>query len=303
MHKVAILLTGQLRTWRLCRNLVDRLKKTYNVDIFMSIDRNNILQHEHKNSNNNTEIMEIIEAIGHYKPIDHFVLENYNETEFIKNINKHKNIYTPTNDTNMIINFNENGELIFDKLYSIDGCTENKEEESTNKYKILGEQYYTVFKAYEMLEKHINKTNVSYDIIIRLRFDQFIWNNDNINNYNLDFKDNNIIYNNDNIDKCNNMVINIVLDCGEYNTINVFGGGYYKNYAYINDQFWCHKTDLIERMKLFYIEMPNIINRCKDIFFPEYGCWIEHFFCNYIVQNNINIKRSCLNGFFVRQIL
>jgi len=303
MHKVAILLTGQLRTWKLCRNLVDRIKNTYDVDIFMSIDQNNMLQHEHKNNNNNTEIMEIMEAIEYYKPIDYYVLENYNETEFIKNINKHKNIYTLTNDTNMMINFNENKELIFDKLYSIDSCTKKKENECTKKYKILGEQYYTVFKAYEMLEKYINKANISYDIIIRLRFDQFIWNNDNICNYNLDYKDNNIIYNNDNIDKCNNIDISIVLDCGEYNTIHVFGGGYYKNYAYINDQFWCHKADLIERMKLFYIEMPNIINKCKDIFFPEYGCWIEHFFCNYIVQNNINIKRSCLNGIFVRQIL
>jgi hypothetical protein len=301
MVKVAILLTGQLRTWKLCRNLVDKLKDIYNVDIFMSINRNNILQNEHKNSNIDTEIKEIIEAIDYYKPIDYSILENYNETEFIKNINKHKTIYTPINDINMIKYFNENEELIFDKLYSTDGCIKHTSDESTNVYKLLGEQYYTVFKAYEMLEKYINKTNILYDIIIRLRFDQFIWNNDCIDEYNLDFKDNNIIYNNANIDRCKNTHINIILDHGDYNTINVFGGGYYKNYAYINDQFWSHKADLIEKMKLFYIDMPNIINKCKDVFYPEYGCWIEHFLCNYIIQNNINIKRSCLKGVFVRQ--
>lgn len=301
MKKIAILLTGQLRTWKLCCNLVDVLRKKYDADIFLSIDRNNLLQHEHMNYHSYEETSEVNDAISYYKPINYFISHNYDETDFIKNINNQKIVYIPTKDIKINVSFNINKELIFEQLYSTDFCKKDIINEDTKKYKILGEQYYMVYKAYEMLEKYISDTNINYDIIIRLRFDQFIYNDtSSITEYNLDMKDNNIIYNTSNIEKCKNAYIDISLDNGENNTIHIFGGGYYKHYAYLNDQFWYHKPDLIERMKLFYIELPNVINKCSKLFFPWHGCWIEHFFCNYIVDNNIKIKKSCLNGLFIR---
>ena len=46
--KIALLLTGQLRTWKMTRYLVDNIKQNYDTDVFLSIDKNNDIQHEHK---------------------------------------------------------------------------------------------------------------------------------------------------------------------------------------------------------------------------------------------------------------
>jgi len=63
-----------------------------------------------------------------------------------------------------------------------------------------------------------------------------------------------------------------------------------------------HKPDLNNKMKNFYLELPMIINECKNTFYPNYGCWIEHFFCKYLYQNGINIEKSCLDGVLLDKI-
>ena len=71
--KVALLITGQLRTWKMTRYLVDNIKKKYDTDIFLSIDKNNNLQHEHKNNHTLSNQHELDEAIQYYQPIDSFI--------------------------------------------------------------------------------------------------------------------------------------------------------------------------------------------------------------------------------------
>ena len=43
--KIAILLTGQLRTWNLCKYIIKNIQESYDTDIFLSVDLCNLEQH------------------------------------------------------------------------------------------------------------------------------------------------------------------------------------------------------------------------------------------------------------------
>lgn len=305
--KIALLLTGQLRTWKMTKYLVDNIKQNYDTDVFLSIDKNNNIQNEHKNNHTQSTDADIDEAMKHYNPVDSFISYDYSESDFIKTIQTHKIVYTPTTLNNVNtekIYRKEEHKIVINTLHSTENCSKTIQYEDTRNYKILAEQYYMVFKAYEMLEKYVLKTSTNYDLVIRLRFDQFIWNNEDIKKYNFEYHNNDITYNEHNISRMMTLTkdsISLKIDEAKENTIYVFGGGCYKYYAYINDQFWVHTPTLNDKMKNFYNELPTIINECKNTFYPNYGCWIEHFFCKYLFQNDITIEKSCVDGVFIRQ--
>lgn len=307
MTKVALLLTGQLRTWKMCGILIDKIKDNYDVDIFLSIDKDNSLQNEYSNNIEISNDNEINEVIKYFNPKDFFISNNYDNNYIYNKLSRSKIVYTPISiygDIEKTICKKIDKKILFTNLYNINNCIKTEKCEDLRHYKKIFEQYFIVYKAYELLEKYIKNSSIEYDLIIRLRFDQFIWNDNDFEKYNLQSINNDknrILFNNINIQKIKNSCIKIKLDDGKENTVNVFGGGCYKYYAYINDQFWCHKPDLIKKMKSYYESLPNIINSCKQNFYPEYGCWIEHFLCKFLVENNINIEKSCLDGVFIRQ--
>jgi len=315
MVKVALLLTGQLRAWNMCKILVDKLKHNYDIDIFLSINANNLLQHEYGNNTQLTQKDEIDAVIKYFLPKDIFISYEYSENDYISKLLPNKKVYTPTSRLpnyvgNIICGDNSNNIINIKNLFYNNNCEATQNYDNLKSYKKIFEQYYIVYKAYELLEKYIETTSISYDLIIRLRFDQFIWNTNNNTNdfekYNfqsINNDKNKILFNQYNITQTiNNFdIIKLTLDNGKDNTIQVFGGGCYKYYAYVNDQFWCHKMDLLLTMKNFYTNLPKIINDCKTTFYPEYGCWIEHFFCKYLLENNIIIEKSILDGVFIRE--
>ena len=291
MVKVALLLTGQLRTWNMCKILVDKLKQDYDIDIFLSIDANNLLQNEYENNTQLSQKDEIDAVIKYFLPKDIFISYEYSENDYLTKLLPNKKVYTPMNRIpnyvgNIICGDNTNNLINIKQLFYNNNCELTQKYDNLKLYKKIFEQYYIVYKAYELLEKYIETTSTNYDLIIRLRFDQFIWNtnNNHFEKYNfqsIDNDKNKILFNQYNITQTiNNFdIIKLTLDNGKDNTIQVFGGGCYKYYAYVNDQFWCHKMDLLLKMKNFYTNLHNIINDCKTTFYPEYGCWIEHFFC------------------------
>ena len=84
MTKIAILLTGQLRTVNLVKYLhMNTLISKYNADVFMGVDIDNSLQSENKNSKNTTSLKDVQEVINFFKPVDYFIMKNFND-EFIK---------------------------------------------------------------------------------------------------------------------------------------------------------------------------------------------------------------------------
>ena len=299
--KYAIIMTGQLRTWKFLKPIIENLRKNNDIDIFLSIDLCNKQQHEHKNSVDETNSNELNEALYFYKPISYYSNNYYDESNFNKNINNWLYQYQSKlkiNDEELLEqSFSNSNKIKFKALYKHFGIL------STTKFDIrsvkkLSEQYFYVYKGYELLETHIKNNNVKYDSIIRLRFDQLIWND------NFYFDCNNVLPTDKNKEQLVSILKNtqLKLDIPESNEICVLGGGVFENYGYVNDQFWCHNTKLIHIMRDFYLNLSFIIQDSLNTFWPCHGVWIEHFLAKYLFKNNLIIKRSILNGIFIREL-
>lgn len=286
--KIAILLTGNLRTWRLCGHIIKNcLIDQYDCDVFMSIDLDNTLQHENQNFSSDTILNEIEDAIEFYKPKKVFTGNGYTDNLLDK-------ILTET--TYCVASPSPKVELknsqYYINLFSI-SKTIIKQKIDRMSMKIIFEQYFYVKKAYELLQEYITENQTDYDKIIRLRFDQLIWSDE----FYVELQSNNVgvIYNDQNIEFVKNLNRKLQMDTPLTNEIYVFGCGIYHNY--VNDQFWVHGKDLITYMKSFYDILPDIINSCSEAY-PSFGAYIEHFFALYL--KNLKIMRSCVSGVFVR---
>jgi hypothetical protein len=250
--KIAILLTGQLRTYEMLKYLhLNSLILPYNADVFLGIDLNNKYQCEYKNSTNASTFEQVDKVIEFFKPINSF---------------------------------------IFDDVEQLN---------------LLYRQYYLVKKTYEMLKIHSDNHNIKYDLIIRLRFDQFIFSKEvpippKIYNNEL----NTILYNQDNIDilKYYSIDKQFIFEEVNDNTIYVLGMGNFKHYKYANDQFFYHNHTLLEKMMNFYDNIDNINKYCNEKNIGNMGCLIECIFYLYITHfNNIILKQSNIFGIFIRQ--
>lgn len=80
MPKIALLLTGQLRTIDITKYLYkNALISKYDTDVFLSIDLNNSFQNAHKNSSVKTNHIYADEIINYFNPVDYFILDNFDE--------------------------------------------------------------------------------------------------------------------------------------------------------------------------------------------------------------------------------
>jgi len=266
MKKIAILLTGQLRTCEMVKYLhMNTLISKYESDVFLSIDLDNTLQCESKNSKNKTTLEQVENIVDFFKPKHYFVLENF-DNEFHKLQSNTKIDLTP--------------------------------------YKILFQQYHVVNNAYQMLIKYMEKTNTTYDMIIRLRFDQFIWTNETHIFENLQMVNNNILYNDENthlIDEHSKDKTLIFDNICNDNSIYLFGFGNFLHYNYANDQFWYHNSILIVEISNFYNNMLEMLKYCFDNDIGNKGALIECMFYTYLKKKNINMKQSRVKGIFIRE--
>jgi hypothetical protein len=315
--KIAILLCGQLRTFDMCKwNVKNMLQDRYDCDVFMSIDKNNSHQLENLNSNISTNNEYIKEAIDFIKPIKYYIVD---DNAFNKDFNSFK--------MDPIIKFPSKSQQLIDKHIIKSDIIEtdftNSEylkfkkpfyNTSENQYSVwykkmyLKElrQYFTVSQCYKMVIDHIRNTGIKYDLVIRLRFDQLIWSeNDDWLSMCEKNRENGPVYNKNNIDiiKNTSAQASLKLVISEENTISVFGGGIVKTYGYVNDFFWMHGIDLIQTMSQFYNKMFRIINQTHREHMPYSGANIEHIFLRFIFENNIKIKRTKIAGRIVREFI
>jgi hypothetical protein len=269
--KVAVLLTGQLRTFEMVKHLhMNSLILQYNADVFLGIDVSNKYQCVYENSTNKTNTTIVNNAINFFNPIDTFILDDFTD-EFNNIITSKFNKYNKIN---------------------------------LSSYKCCFRQYYVVKNTYKMLINHINKGN-NYDLIIRLRFDQFIFSNEvPINPQIYDNVSNKILYNENNINILNNYTKDkkFIFDEVNDNTIHVFGFGDYKHYKIANDQFFFHNQSILIQMFEFYDNILPLLNYCYENNIGNLHAWIECIFYLYITNNNINLKKSNIYGIFVREL-
>jgi hypothetical protein len=77
--KVALLLTGQLRTVEMLKYFnLNTLILPYDADVFLGIDLDNKYQCEYKNSTNKTTLEDANKTIDFFKPINSFILDDIN---------------------------------------------------------------------------------------------------------------------------------------------------------------------------------------------------------------------------------
>tara|TARA_B100000886_G_scaffold163287_1_gene111324 strand:+ start:456 stop:1367 length:912 start_codon:yes stop_codon:yes gene_type:complete len=301
--KYAIIITGQLRTWKFLKPIIENLKKYNDIDFYLSINLSNMNTNMNTNSNKNnneTTFNELNEALKFFKPVSYYYNNKYNENYNIqiKDFSyKYQEKVKINNDELLETSFDSGNILKFKSLYK-----EYSKELSIrvfNKHltKKLFEQYFYIYKGYELLETYIKNNKVKYDSIIKLRFDQLIWND------NFYFDCNNVLPTDENKEQLVSILKNtqLKLDIPESNEICILGGGVFENYGYVNDQFWCHNTDLIHIMRDFYLNLSFIIQDSLNTFWPCHGAWIEHFLAKYLFKNNLIIKKSILNGLLIRE--
>lgn len=299
--KVAILLSGQLRTWRLCRELLKKqILDHYDCDIFIAIDQTNNLQHDYKNSITNTPLNEIKEVIEFYKP-----------KSYISNIeiDYHYLDYFPTkikiyNKGNIKYNFSNN-------IYSCDKIVDDTQQFNIYNYNILKDkrkiavynQYYYLSKCIDIMHEYSNKNNIIYDCVIRLRFDQFLISEATHSILNiLQLNNNTVIYSQNNIDIIINTDINLKLDITIplNNSIYIFGAGNYEGVFYVNDQFFIISYENILKLKDIEKQIFDMYRDSAYIYWPG-NCHIEHIFARLLIKYNLEITKNNFGGIFIRE--
>ena len=311
--KVAILLTGQLRTWKLCKELLKKqLLDHYDCDIFMSIDQSNKLQGDNKNNTLDTKIEEIKEAIEFYKPISVFY-NDINDYSLLSNFPTHFKVYDFNDNYKEDIGyyFTDNNEFKFNKYRSIpDKYNEiDIPIEDNHIIQLIFRQYYHFNKAFEMMYNYSKNNNIEYDIIVRVRFDQYLF--DKKNNYydklySILEKNSNsdIMYNTNNINIIANFENDLKISFGtniKDNEVYVFGAGLYnKSYIYVNDQFFYFNYKTAKIFDKFLEKIIEEYKKSADNYWLT-SAHIEHNFAKILFKNKVNIIRSNIKGIFIRE--
>jgi hypothetical protein len=313
--KIAIILSGQLRTWKLCGELLKKqLLNYYNCDIFMAIDPINRLQHENENNNANTSSNEITEAIDFYKPISVFHNDIIDHT-LLSEFPTHLKSYDFDNNykDNITYELSNNNEFKFDKTHIIpEKYTELIVPVEDNRHLQLSfRQYYYFSKAFEMLYNYSKNNNIYYDIILRVRFDQYLFDRNN-NNYDILYSNlekdanHNILYNINNINIIKKIENDLKLkfeDNIKDNEVYVLGAGIYNNsYIYVNDQFFYFNYNTIEIFNNFLQKLIEGYTESANNYWVI-GAHIEHQFGKFLIKNNCNIIKSNMDGIFIRSCI
>lgn len=297
--KIAILLTGNLRSWRICGQVLKKsLIDHYDCDIFMSVDMNNSLQCENQNYTSNTTSDELVQAVDFYKPVKVF----HGDYEWNSEVQVHKiKVYNSGS-----INVNWIDDIcVYSNLY--DSATQYKyiTMDLTDSFKILYKQYYYVNECHKLMKEYAKKLDVKYDCVIRVRFDQLIWDSTTWGIM-LPFQknlQNKIIYNDHNIQIANQLEKSLKIQIPQQlkDTVHVFGAGKTSGgYMYVNDQFWMTDLETSDILADFYNHLTKIITKSAETYWPNHHAMIEHFFAIYLHDNSLRIKCSPIKGVFIR---
>ena len=316
--KVALLLTGHLRSWKITRTLIkNMLMDHYDCDIFMSINAENKFFGMNRDQCFYSSDSEISEALDFFKPVSHFINKNeFKEREFSQFRTKvHENpakvLVVPEEKETIISNLDNS--IIINKLFYGFHHYYVDDNQFNYLYEVSSGQYFIIHKAYELLKNHSLNTGQEYDIIIKLRFDNFFCQCTHA--MKLDefefFKEDshsylkyNMVHSLENKKKAEKNSNNLKLDLNKYsnleNNIYLPGFGSFDNYAYVPDQYWVHGKDLIDIMHSYYENLPYIINHSKETAFPYRGCNQEHWLCKYLYENNINMSVGFMVASMIR---
>lgn len=115
--KVAVLLTGQLRTFEMLKYLhMNSLISKYNTDVFLGIDIDNKYQCVYENNTDKTKLEDVRRAIDFFKPIDTFILDNLIFSENRIEQLLLRQYYVVKNTYKMLITHSNNNNIKYDLI-------------------------------------------------------------------------------------------------------------------------------------------------------------------------------------------
>jgi hypothetical protein len=274
--KVALLITGELRTLDLCKHsFKNAIIDKYDTDVFISVSSSDETPQE---INSVTDFLKPIET----HVTDHSCIESYMK---LVNIEEYLKCTPFGTDYQQSDHFHIN--VIRRFLCEWNG----------------------ICHAYRILKSHVDKTNIKYDHIARLRTDYTIFP-EVTDSFNADFiftKQGHIVsgikgsmeYNKTRA-IIENISRQIKVDFGSpnTNTIYVRAIGTTPSISFKNSLQWCgcehwtHSHDLIPILMNMFINAPEILNESfSPDTFPK-GPTFETFFCRYLQKHNISIQQS-----------
>lgn len=328
-QKIAIILTGQIRTWKLALPILKKtLLEKYNCDIFLAADLDNTLQNENDNSKSQTKMEEAQKVVEFIKPKKHIICTNNIDLtpmkyEFRKTGYTYK-VYSKSQkksseEGNAPNNFADfeiiDNKIVFNKLYDSAKITDDYvdmgndiEQSWIRRYR----QYTLVSKCLTLMKEYAEENKVEYTAVIRVRFDQLLHTLDNKHKEFKEFcfQQNGFLkFCPENITKAETIKECIKLDIplpGE-NDIFVFGGGIFDQanllHIYVNDQFFITSYKSAIKFIEFNKYICNNMKRMKDTYLPMYAS-MEYMFANYLFDNQLNIyKLENISGYFIREFI
>jgi hypothetical protein len=235
--KIAICVSGQLRTWDKCyQNVFKLIKKLEKIDA--NVD---FFCHSWDFESNSNPILVNMgkdEIIPHNKETLNMILSTYEPKDYLfENYEKNKQVV----------------EYIKNKGYKY-----------KNKTPITwsSQQFYSLMRAAELKRKYEIDNEFEYDVCIRLRYDQYIQENE--------------------IDYIISMILNV-----KPNTILTMHNRPHNTYPFTiyGDVFWICDSLTYDKISSFYRALPSIDN---NLFAEGMGTPPENVLTHYI--NNLNIK-------------
>jgi hypothetical protein len=269
--KVALLITGQLRTYKLCKYFIKHyIIDSHDTDVFMSVDLSNALCDDKRYIAENSSTTEVQDAVAFFKPIQYAVVDSYDSV-----FEEHKT------------NLNSSA------LKRI----------SYEKYKVILEQFYVVQKAYTLLQEHIEKTSVKYDIVIRCRFDTiFIPNSTTLSSMYIHNENSSYAkYTEDGVYNAQTEIgiLGGTLDLSFPNR-NEIGVSNFSS-EWVDEHIWVHSVHNIKDFYSYYTDLFQIINdlSSENINF-ESGPYAEIFFRRFLRNRFIRTKHNNFKRYFCR---
>lgn len=294
--KIAILLTGQLRTIEYTKKI---LRDSFpGADFFLSIDMDNSQQNVYKNAVIETNKNHVEYIVKFFNPrefysgsgLDDEWMQKFEKSFYFVSHHKKSKKYLTVEDYLLGNIFQENNSLL-PKVILL------------KSFKKLFEQYFYLKKAIDLMINFEIENKFQYDLIIRLRFDQLIYTSQSIERLFERMK-----YTEENISFVNNDDFAISLDFSSLgrDEVVVFGWGHNNNYFIVNDQHFVAKRSVGIYISNIYESLAEIIldSIVKNLY-PARRAHMEYFFAEYLKKRNIKLRSSSefgYGGMFIRGV-
>lgn len=308
--KTAILLSGQLRTWRLCGILLRKLILLHHeCDLFMCVDLDNSSQSAFRNAREPTGVQELNEAVHFYAPTRVTSDVPYDFAPIRRRLETDRPGSFTAYERGRVDVALDGDTFVYERLHDRTTRRFQCRIDTRPIYEPVFRQYFHLSTCHALMEAYASETNVAYDRVLRIRFDQMFFTPKLLRSVYSRFERDargKVAYTPTNIARAgqlpaDDLALDLDVVTGDAD-IYVFGAGDNHGYFYVNDQFWTTSFGTSCRvMTRFHDELSDIVRASQTDGWPVYEAWTEHWFATFLTRHRLTIKRSRIaDGDFLR---